>query len=100
LDFLHAFRPASLAMLARAKPRQIFDGAHTVRVADPEDVIGLKVQAIANNPDRQHQDRADIERLMDQHREALDWKRIEEYYQLFGMDEEGQQLRKRFGDVE
>lgn len=100
LDFIHAFRTVALEMLARAKRRPILNGTHTLAVADPEDVIGLKVQAIANNPDRQHQERADIERLMMLYGKEFDWARIQEYYELFDLGEEAKQLRRRFGDVE
>jgi len=100
LDFIHAFRKISLEMLARAKRRPILNGTQSLPVADPEDLIGLKVQAIANNPDRQHQERADIERLMALYGKQLDWSRVQGFYELFNLGEEATQLRRRFGNVE
>jgi len=97
VDFIHAFRKTSLAMLRRAKGYPAFGEKRTVKAADPEDVIGLKVQAMVNDPDRKPQELADIERLMSLYGSKLDWKRIQEYYKLFGIGEEAKRLRKRFG---
>lgn len=84
-------------MLSRAKSYPVFGGTQTVRVIRPEDVIGLKVQAMVNDPDRRTQELADIERLMALYGERLDWERIEEYYDLFNLGEGAGQLRKRYG---
>lgn len=96
VDFQHAFRSVSLGMLDRALTRRLGTQARQVRVLRPEDLIGLKVQAIANNPDRRKKDEADIEALMDVHRSGLDWSRLAEYYALFGMSAELEELRRRF----
>lgn len=96
VDFVHAFRKAGLAMLARAKSHPIFGGTGAIRVAEPEDVIGLKVQAMVNDPDRRSQEMADIERLMALYGRKLDWQRIQEFYDLFGLAEDALQLRERF----
>jgi len=97
IDFIHAFRKSSLAILTRAKSYPVFGEKQTVRAADPEDVIGLKVQAMVNDPDRKPQELADIERLMSLYGSKLDWKRIQEYYDIFGLGEEAERLKKRFG---
>lgn len=97
VDFIHAFRKTSLAVLARAKTYPLFGKKQTVKAADPEDVIGLKVQAMVNDPDRKPQELADIERLMSLYGSKLDWKRIQEYYDIFDLGEEAKGLRKRFG---
>jgi hypothetical protein len=97
LDFIHAFREISLGMLARAKRYKIFGGKQNLRVADPEDVIGLKVQAMVNDPDRKSQEVADIEMLMRLYGAKLNWQRIQEYYDIFGLKAEAGRLRKRFG---
>jgi len=96
VDFQHAFRPLGLKMLTEAveqsapmrKPRNI-------KVVRAEDIIGLKVQALVNNPDRKSQDTADIEGLLRAAGRAVDWKRVEEYYNLFNLAEEFKALRKR-----
>ena len=83
-------------MLSRAKSYPIFGGAEEVRVINPEDMIGLKVQAMVNDPDRKPQEIADIERVMAAYGQRLDWQRIEEFYQLFDLTDDARQLRKRF----
>lgn len=100
IDCLHAFRKYTLAMLARAQQQQIFGGAQRISVLQPEDVIGLKVQAIANDPLRRGQDQVDIEALADRYREHLRWDRVQEYYVLFHMEEEGRRLQEQFGHAE
>lgn len=97
LDALHAFRTPSINMLERAKLYPIFDERSRIKVLDPEDLIGLKVQAIANNPLRRAQDTADIQALADRYGAGLDWMRIQEYYALFDLQEEGRRLQKDFG---
>ena len=97
LDFIHAFRQTSLGMLARAKRYKVFGGRQNLRVADPEDVIGLKVQAMVNDPDRKSQEVADIEMLMRLYGAKLDWERIQDFYDIFGLKGEASRLRKRFG---
>lgn len=96
LDFVHAFREVSLAMLQRAKEYPVFGATQCIKAATAEDVIGLKVQAMCNDITRGAQERADIERLMRHYGKRLDWERIGEYYALFGLGEEAQNLRDRF----
>lgn len=98
LDFLHALRPASLAMLERAACKTIFDGEQTIPVILPEDLIGLKIQAINNDPSRRPLDMADIEALMRILGESLDWQRIEGYFELFGMQATFTTLRETYND--
>ena len=97
VDFVHAYRKPSLARLARAKSYPVFGETQKVNAADPEDLIGLKVQAMVNDPDRKPQESADIERLMNLFGSKLDWDRIHEYYDVFGLGEEAKRLRERFG---
>ena len=97
LDFVHAFRKISLSMVARAKNYKVFGGKQTIRAANPEDVIGLKVQAMVNDPDRKPQEAADIEMLMRLYGPKLDWERIQEFYDIFGLGDDAGRLRDRFG---
>lgn len=69
-------------------------------MAQPEDVIGLKVQAIANDPLRRQQDRLDIEALMERYGSRLNWERIHSYYELFELGAGARALKNRFGDVQ
>lgn len=96
LDVLHAFRRFSVGMLDRARTAPIFDGASAITVLQPEDIIGLKVQALANDATRLAQETADIEALAARYGAQLDWDRIQEYYELFDCGSDGTKLRERF----
>ena len=84
-------------MLARAKNYRVFGGKRMIRAASPEDMIGLKVQAMVNDPDRRPQEVADIEMLMRLYGAKLDWQRIEDFYDIFGIKDEADRLKERFG---
>lgn len=96
VDFLLAFRAVSLSMLGRATSVPI-DTGHKARVAAPEDVIGLKVQSLVNDPRRKNSDLADIEALLALHGKKVDWQKLSEYFILFGMKDLYDELRGRFG---
>jgi len=87
VDFLHAFREASLEMLKRAEQKEIFDEPLKINVLKPEDLIGLKLQAIKNNPQRSQNDMADIESLMNIHARILDLTLLRKYFQIFDMED-------------
>jgi len=93
VDFLHAFRAASVEMLAGAVERPVFGGGLRVRVLRPEDLIGLKVQALHNDPRREALDTEDIRQLMALHGDTLDWPRVEAYFALFGREGLYRQVR-------
>lgn len=98
VDFLHAFRTPSLDMLERAEERKLFSGSASVRVLRIEDLIGFKVQAIANNEKRKSADMTDIESLLALHKPAVDWSLIEEYFALFGYEDLFKALRRTHGE--
>jgi hypothetical protein len=97
VDFLHAFREASLKMLQRAEEKDIFSSALKIKVLRPDDLIGLKVQAIKNDPSRERTDMADIETLLSFHSKNIDWTIIEEYFKLFNMEDDYKRLREKYG---
>ncbi len=84
IDFIHAFREISLSMLSRAEERKIFNETLTIKVLRVEDLIGLKVQAMANDESRKAIDFADIEALMKLHGKEINWSDIEGYFNMFG----------------
>lgn len=94
--FLHAFRSVSLGMLGRAARTPVLGGTRTLLVLEAEDVIGLKVQAMANDPSRANKETADIEALAEARDGKLDWGRLTEYYALFKLDGRLKALRERF----
>jgi hypothetical protein len=82
LDFLHAFRQASLEMLERADEKEIFNGRFKIKVLQPEDLIGLKLQAVKNNPSRKDSDLADIKALATVRGDLLDWQAVKRYAEI------------------
>lgn len=96
IDFLHAFRRHTRTMLSRAVERSIFAGEILVRVLRPDDLIGMKIQAMANDPDRTPLDRYDIEELMRLHGATLDWLLVEEYFDLFEMPNLFTELKTKY----
>lgn len=95
LDFIHAFRPLALEMLSRAASKESSSLGLPLKVVQPEDLIGLKVQSLANNPARRHKELADIEALIEA-RPSVDWTRIREFFELFGLADLYRELEARF----
>lgn len=94
VDYLHAHREYARKMLARARSHKIL-GDFEVPVLIAEDIIGLKVQSMVNNPQRQALDMADIEYLIREKFDQLNWGLIREYFGAFGRQDELDNLRKR-----
>ena len=82
IDFIHAFRQASVEMLQRAVEMKIFNNDLDIRVLIPEDIIGLKLQAITNDPRRKEQDMEDIKSLVIVRQGRLNWQLINEYAEI------------------
>jgi hypothetical protein len=82
VDFLHAFRQVSIEMLERTEEKEIFGGEIKIKVLMPEDLIGLKLQAIKNDPARKEGDMADVKALASVLRERLDWVLIGKYAEI------------------
>jgi hypothetical protein len=96
VDFLHAFRPLSVKMLAGAEPIPVFGKEARVKVLKAEDIIGLKLQSINNNPARLAKDNSDIEELMRSRK--LDWNVLKTYFELFGMNKRFSELKNTYGE--
>lgn len=95
IDFVHAFRPLALEMIAHAVSKDSSLAGLPVKVVRPEDLIGLKVQALANNPARRHKELADIEALLEA-RKDLDWGRLREFFVMFDLNVAYAELETRF----
>ena len=63
VNILIAFRKISRAMLERRVPKSIGDDVQTYTLP-PEDLIGLKLQAMVNDPSREDRENADISALL------------------------------------
>ena len=87
VDFLVARRKYSRAMLQRAQEMPVLDGALTVKALLPEDLIGLKLQAIVNDPKNRYTvDAPDIQQLLKLHGTRMDMSLVREYFRLFGRE--------------
>jgi len=96
IDLLHAFRGPSLSMIARAERLEVSDGL-SLPVVQAEDIIGLKIQAAVNDPQREVGDWTDIRLLIEtaaQTGVSLDWELISDYLELFEL---GRELRRMRG---
>ena len=89
----------SIGMLQRAEDRKIINESMTIKVLKVEDLIGLKVQAIANDPSRKPIDMADIESLMETYGGSIDWSIIEEYFALFEFNDLFEELKNKYGKI-
>lgn len=88
IDFLLAHRKYACAMLKRAEEKLVLEGKFKIKVLKIEDLIGLKMQASSNDPQRLHQDIADIKSLIKNNYSALDMGLVREYFGLFDREKE------------
>ena len=66
----------------------VFDGKYTLKTILPEDLIGLKVQAISNDPgNRFPVDAPDILRLLKIKIHEIDMELVRNYFQLFSKED-------------
>ena len=99
VDYLHAHREYTRKMLARAKKNRVLENFE-IPVLIPEDIIGLKIQSIVNNPQRHALDMADIEYLIKENLDKLNLNTIREYFHLFDRDNELEELLKRIKNAQ
>ncbi len=95
VDLQHAIRPGSISMLGRAGTRAIPGLRRKGRILLAEDLVGLKVQAMANDPERVDRDRADIVDVLRARGKRVQWTRVLGYYSDFGRRREGLKIRRR-----
>lgn len=94
IDFILAHRNISYKMLERAQDKEIF--SRTVKVLRPEDIIGLKIQALANDETRVSKEYSDIESLLGLYKKDLDWALLEEYFRLFDLGHKYQEYKNKY----
>ncbi len=85
-------------MLSRVERFRVFN-TYMVPVLSPEDIIGLKVQAIANDGTREATDMYDMRLLLEyqlQSKRAIDWELLDEYFSLFNKQTLLNTLKKEF----
>ncbi|MHB8404562.1 MAG: nucleotidyltransferase family protein [Gammaproteobacteria bacterium] len=84
LDLIYAHRPKSRQLLAGSMERDTALGR--LRVISAEGLIGLKLQALVNNPSRRV-DQDDILALLRAHRARLNMDELRSYFALFDREE-------------
>jgi hypothetical protein len=92
IDIIYANRPISKEMLLQTDLQEIL-GVPCLRA---EDIIGLKIQAVANDGKRKLREFADIQSLIEANSD-LDWDRIKKYADLFDCWQEVVQIRHLVG---
>ena len=98
IDILHASKTISKEMLSRVERFRVFD-KYTIPVLSPEDIIGLKVQAITNDVQREATDIYDMRLLLEyqlQRKRLIDWELLDEYFSLFSKQTLLTTLKKDF----
>jgi len=88
VDFLLARRKYTKAMMHRAEQKAVFGGEYEVKTLLREDLIGLKVQAISNDPENRYPiDAPDIQRLLSLHRDTMNMALVREYFKIFDKED-------------
>jgi predicted nucleotidyltransferase len=88
VDYLFARRKYTKAMMRRAKKRPVFDGKYMLKTILPEDLIGLKIQAISNDPrNRLPVDAPDIQRILQIKTNEIDMELVRLYFELFNKED-------------
>lgn len=101
IDILHAFRRPSLGMLDRADFIEIGSDLR-LPVAQIEDLIGLKIQAAVNDPDRAEDDWHDIRLMLKQAASAgrtVDWSLVADYLSIFHLEHQLEELKRHYGSA-
>lgn len=84
VDFLLARRKYSRTMMRRARKSPVFADEFEVKTLLPEDLIGLKIQAIANDPQNRFViDAPDIQKILRLHMDKMDMDLVREYFRIF-----------------
>ena len=94
IDFLLAHRSISRRMIEQALEKELF--SRKLKVLRPEDVIGLKIQALSNDETRAAKEYLDIESLLGLYKKNLDWSLLEEYFTLFDLGSKYQEYRNKY----
>ncbi len=102
IDIIYSFRQISKSMLERSVEVSFADNL-TLTTLIPEDIIGLKIQAIANDENRADRDKSDIRALLDARRasgEQIDWSLLREYCALFDFEDFYEELKAAHDQAE
>src|SRR5262249_4816801 len=95
VDVIYARRDRAREMLRRATPRALPGAPLRAPVGDAEALIGLKLQALWNAPERTSRDQADIDAVVAAREGKLDVGLLRDYYRLFDREDELERLLGR-----
>lgn len=99
IDIIFAFRDVSRNMLKRSVAIKFGEDLF-VRSLVPEDIIGLKIQAIVNDETRFNRDFTDMQELLAAKNlsdTVIDWEILREYFELFDRVDLYQKLKESYG---
>lgn len=102
IDILHAFRGPTLGMLERAEVLPVLADLG-IKVVHIEDIAGLKVQDLVNNPARAVRDWADIRMMLEaagEQKQVIDWELLGDYLALFQLESKLPELKGWYGTIE
>ncbi|MFA6287276.1 MAG: nucleotidyl transferase AbiEii/AbiGii toxin family protein [Opitutaceae bacterium] len=88
-------------MLKRAEAMRVLDDV-LIKVVHVEDIVGLKVQALVNNPERAVRDWADIRMMLEAASEqgrSIDWELLGDYLAIFRLETKLPELRSWYGKI-
>ena len=97
LDFIYAFRQPAMEMLTRAVTKHVFGDKIKIQALIPEDLIGLKLQALVNNPSHKFHDMEDIKNLITVYGDKIDWGIVQGHFALFKEDGLFNKLKEDYG---
>lgn len=102
IDVLIAFREVSKGMLERRVSKETAAGIQTFTL-EPEDLIGLKLQAMINNQEREDHEVNDMHLLLDACKKkqvSVDWELLEDHFALFSKLDLLEELRHTYGPTD
>lgn len=87
----------SQKMLERSKKKSLFNGEIVLNILMPEDLIGLKLQALMNDEGRKTRELADIQMIMERFKDTINWSIVKEHFDIFSQQALFLKLKERYG---
>lgn len=87
IDFIFSRTEIGKKMLDRVNKFEIFDNKIKVNILKPEDLIGLKLHAIKNDPSRKTNDLIDIILVLKINKNIIDFNIIKDYCEILSLND-------------
>ena len=87
IDFIFSRTDIGKNMLNRVNHFEIFEEKIKINVLKPEDLIGLKLHALKNDPDRKTKDLIDIILLLKINKNSIDFNIIKDYCNILQLND-------------